>query len=192
MDSKEDSLAEEETSSEVTSKSFQGSFTKIFEGENTLEYGFDLPATATATVSMDGALISMTDTEMPVLAVYVSYEGARGYTPSDYITNNIMSKVAGVTIGETVTLGKYDWVVAESANSVWHVASVENGKWLLVAENKKVASDTASTILESAAVSTPGMISAENTTEEMTETMPTEMEATSEEEMSETASTSGK
>ena len=53
-------LANDESSVEVMSKSFQGSFTKIFEGENTLQYGFDLPETATATVTMEGALSILT------------------------------------------------------------------------------------------------------------------------------------
>lgn len=191
-DSKTEVPGDEATSSEVTSKSFHGSFTKMFEGENTLHYGFDLPQTATATVSMDGALVSITETEIPVLAMYMSYEGARGFTPNDYITNNIMPKVTGVTIGETVKLGKYDWAVAESANSIWHIASVENGKWLLVAENKKTASENASLVLESVVTSVPDIISTENATEEGTETKPTEMVGTSEEETLDTTSTSGK
>jgi hypothetical protein len=143
---------DEATSSEVTGKSFQGSFTKIFEGENTLQYGFNLPEMATATVSMDGALVKVTESDMPVLAMYVSFEGGRGYTPADYIAKNIMTKVSGVTLLENKTIGKHDWAVAQSANSEWHVASVEGGKWLLVVENKKADSEKAMSILESAAV----------------------------------------
>ena len=88
-----DDVTRDETSSEVSGKSFQGSFTKVLDGEFTLEYGFDLPETATATVTMDGALVKVSDSDMPVFAMYVSYEGARGYTPTDYITKNIMTKV---------------------------------------------------------------------------------------------------
>jgi hypothetical protein len=149
MDSHDDSLAQEEMASLVTNKSFQGSFTKLANGEQTLKYGFDLADTATATVSMNGALVKVTDSEMPVLAMYVSYEGERGYAPADYITKNIMTKVSGVTLSEAKTVGKYDWSVAESAVSVWHVASVADGKWLLVVESKKSDSEKAAPVLES-------------------------------------------
>ena len=152
---KEEKLAKEETSSEVTSKSFQGSVTKMHEGEQKLAYGLDLEETATATVTMDGALVKVTDADMPVLAMYISYEGARGYTPADYIAKNIMTKVTGVTVKDTVTVGGNEWAVAESANSVWHVASVENGKWLIVAENKKIDSEKAAKVLESFVAMTP-------------------------------------
>jgi len=158
----EEKLANEESSVEVMNKSFQGSFTKIFEGENTLQYGLDLSETATATVSMDGALVKITDNDMPVLAMYISFEGGRGYSPTDYITKNIVTKVRGVTQMETRMIGEYEWAVAESANSVWHVASVENGKWLLVVENKKVDTEKAMPVLETIVTMTPSAVSMES------------------------------
>ena len=147
MESEEEILTNNEaTSTEMMSKSFQGSVTR---GENTLEYGFDLPETAATSMSMDNALITITDSDAPVLAMYVSFEGTRGYSPADYITKNIMPKVNGVTERESVTLGAYDWKTAESANSEWHVASTEDGKWLLVVENKKSDNEKAMEILKS-------------------------------------------
>jgi hypothetical protein len=137
------------TSTSLSSKSFQGKITRVYEGENVLEYGMDIPETATATVSMDGALVKITDLDMPVLAMYISYEGGRGYTPADYITNNIMPKVKGVSITGTTTVGGYDWDVAESEGSVWHVAKSGNGSWLLVVENKKDVNEKAMPIIES-------------------------------------------
>lgn len=158
----EEKLVNEESSVEVTSKSFQGSITKIFEGEHTLAYGLDLPETATATVSMDGALVKVTDNDMPVLAMYVSFEGGRGYSPTDYITKNIVPKVSGVMLVEPKTVGEYEWVVAQSANSEWHVAQVENGKWLLVVENKKADSEKALAVLQTLLASTPGAVTQED------------------------------
>ncbi len=150
MGSGDEELANEEVaSSKLTSKSFQGSVIKTFEGDNTLLYGFDLPETATTTVSMEGALVKVTDNEVSVFAMYVSFEGARKYSPRDYITNTIMPKVNGVTQSGTTTIGVYDWSVAESQNSQWHVASVGDGKWLLVVENKKTDSEKVVDILES-------------------------------------------
>ena len=162
MNSHDEALANEESSSSVvTSKSFQGSVTKVFEGDNTLEYGFNLPETAIATVAMDGALVKVTEMDLPVLAMYVSFEGGRGYSPSDYITNNIIPKVSGITQVGTTSISGYDWTVVESANSEWHVASVENGNWLLVVENKKSDSEKAMSILSSLAVSSPKMVTKE-------------------------------
>ncbi len=156
ISSDEKNLANDEMKVSVTSKSFQGTFTKL---GNTLEYGFDLPETATATVSMDGALIKVADMNSPVLAMYLSYEGDRGYLPADYITNKIMPKVPGITQMGQKMVGEYEWTVVESANSEWHVASIENGKWLLIVENTKAVNEQAMSILETALASVPYMMS---------------------------------
>jgi hypothetical protein len=156
-------IAREETASSTEmNKTFQGSVTKMFEGENTLQYGFDLPETATATVSMEGALVKVSDSDMPVLAMYVSFEGGRGYSPADYIKKNIKTKVTGITQVGTTTIGGYEWDVVQSANSEWHVASVENGAWLLVVENTKANSEKAMSVLGTLSVSVPTTPSAKN------------------------------
>lgn len=140
-------LDEQATSTMLTT--FNGSVTKMFEGENVLQYGFDLPETATTTVEKDGALIKVTDGGMPVVAMYVSFEGGRGYSPADYISNVIVPNVKSVTDRGTTTIGSYDWTVVESPASVWHVASVNNGNWLLVVENRKTDIEKVTPILES-------------------------------------------
>lgn len=148
LNSNDENITKDEVKSEVTSKSFQGSVTKVFEGDNTLLYGFDLGATATATVAMDGALVKVTDNDAPVLAMYVSFEGGRGYSPMDYITNNIIPKVSNAVVTGTTTIGVNEWTVVESKNSVWHVRSVAEGKWLVVMENTKVGAEKANAIIE--------------------------------------------
>lgn len=139
-------LQEGETSSMVTS--FAGSVTKVFEGDNVLQYGFDLPETATTSVEKDGALVKVTDAGLPVLAMYLSFEGGRGYSPADYITNNIVPHVAAVTDKGVVTIGAHEWTVAESEWSVWHVAKSTDGQWLLVVENKKTDAEKAEAIIK--------------------------------------------
>ncbi len=146
---KEEELTNEENSTEVTDKSFQGSVMRVFEGENTLLYGFDLPSTATATVSMQGALVKVVDVDVPVFAMYFSYEGGRGYTPAEYVSNVITPKVSGITQMGTTTIGMNGWTVVESKNSVWHVASASNGNWLIVVENVKANSEKTNSIIES-------------------------------------------
>lgn len=148
--------------SSLSMKSVVGQVVRVFEGENTLEYGFDIPETATTSLDMDGALIKVTDilvsqedgTEIPtpLTTLYISYEGARGYTPSDYISNIIAPHVSVINEVGTTTIGLYDWQVVESEASEWRIASVDSGKWLIVVENKKSVHDTVEKILESVSV----------------------------------------
>lgn len=155
MNKDKDITKDEQGSSTVMDKNFKGSITKVFEGDNTLDYGFNLPETATATVSMNGALVKVTDTDMPVLAMYVSFEGGRGYSPADYITNTIIPKVSAATIVGTTTIGENEWTIVESKNSVWHVTKVGNGNWLLVVENTKAHSEKANPIIASISAAVP-------------------------------------
>lgn len=138
---------EQNSSAELTT--FSGKVTRQFEGENTLEYSFDLPVTATTTVEKDGALVKVSDNNTPVVAMYVSYEGGRGYSEKDYITNVIVPSVSAITDTGTTTLGSHEWTVVESEWSVWHVAKALNGNWLLVVENKKTENEKAEAIIES-------------------------------------------
>ncbi len=129
---------------------FTNKVVRNFEGENVREYGFILQEGASTTVEQEGALVKVTDaSSSPVVAMYFSYEGGRGYTPEDYITKNIVPHVSAVTSAGTTTLGMHEWTVAESEFSVWHVAKSDNGQWLIVAENRKDVADTASVVLES-------------------------------------------
>ena len=138
-------LQEKETSALT---SYNGSVARMFEGENILEYGFDLPETATATVEKDGALVKVSDEGASLVAVYFSFEGARKYTPAQYISNVIVPKVSAVTSKGTVTTGSHEWDVVESEWTVWHVAKSTDGKWLIVVESKKADSEKVNGILE--------------------------------------------
>ena len=146
---KNDIDKDEQVATTTALTSFTGKVTKIFEGENTLEYGFDIPETATATVEKDGSLVKVTDSSSDVLAVYFSYEGGRGYSPSDYITNNIVPHVQVITAQGTTTIGSHEWTVVDSEWSVWHIAPSSNGQWLIVVENKKTENGIVIPILES-------------------------------------------
>jgi hypothetical protein len=81
--------------------------------------------------------------------MYLSYEGGRGYSPADYVTNNIVPHVSAITEDGTVTIGSREWTVVESQWSVWHIAKSDNGQWLLVVENRKADNDKVNAILES-------------------------------------------
>ncbi len=136
-----------EAQSGTSMKSFSGSVTRVYEGDNTLSYSFDIPETATTTLDMDNALVKIVDNEIPYATVYMSYEGGRGFTPLDYINEVIAPHVSVINPTVISTIGAYDWQVAESEGSEWHVASI--GSWLVVVENKKTKHDLVEKTLES-------------------------------------------
>lgn len=145
---KSDRLPEGEEQ-QMVAPSFTGSVTRNFEGDVTLNYGFNLPEGATTTVEKDGALVSVADATSSLVAMYFSFEGGRGYSAADYITNTIVPQVKAITHTGTTTLGGRVWDTVESEWSVWHVAQSDNGQWLIVVENKKVDNDKVYPIIES-------------------------------------------
>ncbi len=118
-------------------QTIEGQVTRIYEGENKLVYSMDIPETATSTISMDNALITVKDNGALYAAVYMTYEGGRGYGSLDYINNVIVSHVPVLTIMGTTTIGSTVWTVAEGATSEWHVGQVGDGQWLMIVENPK-------------------------------------------------------
>lgn len=136
--------------SSIGVKAFVGQVVRVYEGENILEYGFDIPETASTTVDMDGALIRVANASTtPIVTFYMSYEGARGYSALDYLSNVVAPHVAVIDPTGTSTIGVYEWQLAETVNSEWHIAKVDGGKWLIIAESKKSMHDEAEKILES-------------------------------------------
>ncbi len=130
--------------------SFTGNVTRNFEGENLLEYGFDLPEGATTTIEKDGALIKVTDVvAKPLFEMYFSFEGGRGYSPTDYITKVIAPQVKVINSQGVVAVGSREWEVVESERSVWRVAKSDDGQWLLVVESRKADAETVDPIVGS-------------------------------------------
>lgn len=144
-----EAVTEEEVMVKTPTTLVEGTVTRFFEGEWVLGYAFDMPEGATTTVERDGSIVKVTEEGNLLSAMYFSYEGGRGYSAEDYINNVIAPNVSMVTTVGTTTIGSADWVVAEGATSVWHVASVKGGEWLVVAESKKGSNEKALEILES-------------------------------------------
>lgn len=115
----------------------EGQVVRMFEGENKVMYSLNVPASATSTAQMEGALIKVVDGDAPYVSMYFSYEGGRGYMPVEYIENVIVPRVSVLTIMGTTTIGSYEWTVAESPASEWYVAQVGDGQWLVMVESKK-------------------------------------------------------
>lgn len=141
--------AQTATETPILMRTYSGEIHRIFEGDNKLSYSFDIPEDATTTLGMDGSLLRITNGTSSYASIYISYEGGRGYTPMDYINYVIAPKVSTLTLTGTSTIGDYEWQGAESFASEWHVASLLNGNWLFIVENKKAVHDTVNTTLES-------------------------------------------
>lgn len=130
--------------------SFTGKVVRNFEGENILEYGFDLPEGATTTIEKDGALVKVVSaSSVPLFEMYFSFEGGRGYSEEDYITNVIVPHVSLIGQTATATLGGHEFSVVESTYSVWRIAKSENGQWLMVIESRKADAGVVDPIVES-------------------------------------------
>ena len=135
-------------SSTINYLTTEGAVSRFFEGTSTLSYSFEIPTTATTGTDMNGALIKVTDKTNPIASIYMSYEGARGYMPLDYIHEVVAPHVSVITTTGTSTIGSYDWTTAETTGSEWYIASVDNGNWLVVMEGKKASDLYVKHILE--------------------------------------------
>lgn len=133
----------------VRMQTITGSVTRVFEGDNVIEYSFDIPEGATTTRAMDGALVKIGDATSSYANMYISYEGARGYSAVDYINRIITPHVSVITTTNVVHVGDYDWQMAETQGSEWYIASVANGQWLLIVESRKTAHGATEKMLES-------------------------------------------
>jgi hypothetical protein len=141
-------------------QTYSGTITRNFQGEHMLNYSFAIPETATATVSMNNALVRVTDNKNAYASVYFSYEGSRKYSAEDYINKVIKPRVPKVTIvtddaldtttsSSTVTgssttevvSANDNWTVAQSTGSEWHVTATADGQWLVVIESPKTLHD---------------------------------------------------
>lgn len=83
-----------------------------------------------------------------VATVYMSYEGGRGYSATDYINNVIRKAVPAASPVATVTYASSSWAYSSTAASEWHVAPAKNGEWLVVMENKKANHDALASVYE--------------------------------------------
>lgn len=144
-----DKPAPKEAVVKSSTRTIEGEVVRQFEGENKIVYNLDIPEQASTTLGMDGALVKVLTGATPYVSMYFSYEGGRGYMPTDYIKNVIAPHVNSVAIVGTTTIGSYTWTVAQSAASEWHVAQVGNGSWLLIVENKRALHDQVADTLDS-------------------------------------------
>lgn len=133
----------------VKMKTYSSKVSRFYEGDNIIDYSFDIPEYATTTTEMDGAFTKITTSTSSYATVYVSYEGGRGFTPLGYIDEIIAPHVSVINPLSEEMIGNYKWQVAESEGSEWYIAQVANEQWLFIVENKKVNHDLVQKTLES-------------------------------------------
>jgi hypothetical protein len=126
-----------------------GEVKRVYEGEHMITYSFDIPEAASSTSDMEGGLIKVIGAAGTQAAVYFSYEGGRGYSPVDYLTDVVAPHVAVIDLTGTSTIGAYTWTMAESAGSEWFVAPSADKQWLIVVEAKKAMHDDTEQLLTS-------------------------------------------
>jgi hypothetical protein len=69
--------------------------------------------------------------------IYMSYEGGRGFSAVDYLSEVIAKAVPTVSAPITMNHASTTWMYAATANSEWHIMPSTDGAWLLIMENKK-------------------------------------------------------
>ena len=126
-----------------------GEVKRVFEGDHIINYSFNIPELASTTVDMDGALVKIVSDKGSNANVYFSYEGARGFSPKDYLTEKIAPHVPVIEDTGVSTVGSYEWTMAESAGSEWFIAPTSDKQWLIVVEAKKAVHDETLELLKS-------------------------------------------
>lgn len=132
-------------------KKVEGSVVSEYEGEHTLSYSFDIPEDATSTLKNDSGTILHVNNASGTLvaAFYFSYEGGRGYSAHDYITNVTAKKVSTLTVTGETKIGNSMGAEAESNGTEWKVMPARDGEFLVVIEYPKSQKEVAQEIIDS-------------------------------------------
>lgn len=135
--------------SELRMKSFSGNVLRPYLTDNKLAYSFDVPDYASSSTSSDGDMVRISSSTSTYAVVYFSRDGGRGLTPSSYISEIIAPHVSVINETGTSTVGAYEWQLADTAGSNWHITTINNGKWVVAIESKKVWGEEASKLVKS-------------------------------------------
>lgn len=129
---------------------FQGYVSANFEGENKLEISFDHDSSFTVTQGKESRsrYFTITSASTTIATIYISYEGGRGYTATDYINNTLKKFIANLEVNPRSASSSSRLYSANSLNSEWSILPSEDGAWLAIVENTKVNSDNVKVILE--------------------------------------------
>ena len=134
---------------DINMKVFTGSVSSEYEGSNTLSYSFSIPDYTISTSSPEGDLVKIGDATSTHTTVYFSYEGGRGLSPSEYISEIIAPHVSVIDETGTSTMGDYEWQLAETAGSNWYITTSKDGQWIVAVESRKIWSDESNKLVSS-------------------------------------------
>jgi hypothetical protein len=107
-----------------------------------------MPPTATL-IQMPNRNFSVNDNGEEVAQIFFSYEGARGYTPGDYVTEEIVNKLETASTG-TELINGVSWTTASSTTRFWYINYAdEQTQWLIVVKSLQNKKEFARKIAES-------------------------------------------
>lgn len=129
---------------------YTGSVMSIFEGENKAEISFDHDKSLNV-IQGEGNkskyfyINNASGTK--VATIYMSYEGGRGYAPTDYVNDVLVKAIPGLVKEDAVMYGSSTWTKVSSTNSVWHLKSSDDKQWLVLVENTKANSKAVESLI---------------------------------------------
>ncbi len=128
-----------------TVKTFEGTLTSNFEGTSTVKYAFvyDGAYSATSTKPKYAFIKEGTST---IATIYFSYEGGRGYSAADYVSQVIKKSVPSISAALEMMHGDSPWTKTSSVGTDWHIMS--SGEYLTVIESSKQNTPKIESILE--------------------------------------------
>lgn len=135
----------------VEIKRIDGTVKAFYEGESVLKYHFDIDKNATTTERNEKTTgITITNASSTVIAkVFLSYEGGRGYMPSDFFSEELPKRVASLSETSSTTIGSYAGLEAHSPYMIWRAANVHNGEWMIIIQYTQDKSKEGEAIAES-------------------------------------------
>ncbi len=122
-----------------------------FEGENKGDVSFDYDDTYKVSTSSKVAnLYTINNVKgEKVATVYFYFNGGRGATPEEYITETVKKSVPTVSAPANATYGESVWARAESGATEWHLKTATNKNWLVYVESAKANNAEVSNVLKS-------------------------------------------
>ncbi len=104
----------------------------FFEGEVTLEYSLRYPKEFTVSASAKPVTKFLFLNEARIGELSLTYEGGRGYTPKEYIGEELARLNGALIAKKQVTYGAHLWTPVYIGEMVYLVAQVKNGEWLAI------------------------------------------------------------
>jgi hypothetical protein len=108
----------------------KGEAKAVFEGDHTLNYSLSFPSTVLRETKNDGKDTFFFYKGIKVAELSFLYEGARGYSPEDYIKKILGQRIPIALAPGSVKIGDFDYITAGASNSYFRVTSFKKNEWL--------------------------------------------------------------